>query len=121
MISRALNCMTSGPRLLQTLAVAARSFARLSSLTWLATGVMTILAASRLNETSLPGATPATSRMCETRERKGPDSRLSRHRAKPEPAMQYQCNPPENMTLVPFDLFGPGTGSFRLYAVLSGT
>lgn len=63
MISCAPNCLNFGLKLLRTLAAAARSFARLSFLTGLATRVMTILPPSRLKDTSLPGTTPAASRI----------------------------------------------------------
>ena len=59
MISLAPSCLNSGLKLLRTRAAASRSLARLSFLTPVATGVMMILLPSRLNDTSLPGRTPA--------------------------------------------------------------
>ena len=64
MISAAPSCLNSGFRLPLTRAAAERSFARRSSFTLVPTGVMTILLPSKLNDTSLPGATPAAMRMC---------------------------------------------------------
>ena len=64
MISSAPSCLNSGFRLPRTRAAAARSLARRSSLTPVPIGVITILLPSKLNETSLPGATPAAMRMC---------------------------------------------------------
>ena len=64
MISSALSCLNSGPRLSCTRAAALRSVARRSLRTFVASGVMMILLPSRLNATSLPGATPAAARMC---------------------------------------------------------
>lgn len=64
MISSAPSCLNSGFKLPRTRAAAARSFARRSSLTPVPTGVITILLPSKLNDTSLPGATPAAMRMC---------------------------------------------------------
>jgi hypothetical protein len=63
MISSAPSCLNSGLKLLRTRAAAVRSFALWSPLAPVPTGVMTILPPSRLNETSLPGATPAAWRM----------------------------------------------------------
>jgi hypothetical protein len=63
MISSAPSCLNSELRLLRTRAAAARSFARRSPFAPVPTGVMTILPPSMLNETSLPGTTPAASRM----------------------------------------------------------
>jgi len=64
MISSAPSCLNSVLKLPLTRAAAACSFARRSSLTPVPIGVMTILLPSRLNDTSLPGATPAARRMC---------------------------------------------------------
>ena len=60
MISSAPICRNSGARLARTRAAALRIAARRSSRTFVATGVMTIRLPSRVNATSLPGATPAT-------------------------------------------------------------
>lgn len=64
MISSAPSCLNSGLRLARTRAAAARNFAHRSSLTPVPNGVLTILLPSKLNDTSLLGATPAAMRMC---------------------------------------------------------
>ena len=64
MISSAASCLNSGFMEARARAAAALSVSRRSSFTPVPTGVITIRLPSRLNETSLPGATPAAMRMC---------------------------------------------------------
>ena len=63
-ISSAPSCLNSALKLPRTFAAASLNLALRSSLKPVPTGVMTILLPSRLKLTSLPGATPAASRMC---------------------------------------------------------
>ena len=64
MMSCAPSCLKAGLMLLWTLAAAFRNCARRSLFTLLEIGVITILPSSRLIDTSLPGSTPAATRMC---------------------------------------------------------